>query len=169
VRSTTIGCSSPPRPRWPHARPQADHQHLLTRVPRLARSGPLCRPPRPAVIGLTRSLAIELGARRNRGHRHRPRDGPHTPALGNVRTTPEPTRRRLPGRPAPQVRRHRPAIAFFTDPRTMFITGQVLIIDGGAAASGSAPASRRVTPPITTTPSTPRALSSATKKGPLES
>lgn len=90
-----------------------------------------------AVVGLTRTMAIELLSREI---------SVNTVAPGVVRTPmvaglPE---KRLadiaagyPGGRIPEAEDIAQAVAFFADPLTRFITGQVLIIDGGRSLGGS--------------------------------
>lgn len=88
-------------------------------------------PSKAAVIGLTRTLAIELGPRQIMVNAIAP-GMVGTPVLAGM------TAGRIsqlatgyPGGRLPEAEDIAQAIAFFGDPQTMFITGQVLIIDGG--------------------------------------
>ena len=85
----------------------------------------------PGEAGLTRTLAIELGPRQIMVNAIAP-GMVRTPMLAGM------TAGRIsqlaagyPGGRLPEAEDIAQAIAFFGDPRTMFITGLVLIIDGG--------------------------------------
>jgi 3-oxoacyl-[acyl-carrier protein] reductase len=91
-----------------------------------------------AVIGLTRTLVLELADRRISVNAVAP--GPvHTPLLDEL-----PTERvtqaaaAYPGGRLPEPEDVAHAVAFFADPATLHINGQILILDGGRS-TGLAP------------------------------
>jgi 3-oxoacyl-[acyl-carrier protein] reductase len=84
-----------------------------------------------AVVGLTRTMALELSARQILVNAVAP-GLVRTPLLSEI------SEERLvqlaadyPGGRLPEPEDVAQAVAFFADPATRFITGQVLIIDGG--------------------------------------
>jgi 3-oxoacyl-[acyl-carrier protein] reductase len=91
-------------------------------------------PSKAAVVGLTRTLAIELGDRQIMVNAVAP-GMVRTPMLSGMS---EDRLERLaagyPGGRLPEAEDIAQAVAFFADPATRFITGQVLIIDGGRSA-----------------------------------
>ena len=93
-----------------------------------------------ALVGLTRALAVEAGAGRARALRlPRPGRDRHDAARASPR---RPTRRRRGsnGRPTPLLgrvaapREIAEAILFAASPRATFMTGSVIMADGGATA-----------------------------------
>lgn len=90
-----------------------------------------------AVIGLTRTMALELRSRQITINAVAP--GPvRTPILeGRSKENLARLAADYPGGRLPEAEDIAQAVAFFADPATRFITGQVLLIDGGRSLGGS--------------------------------
>ncbi|GHO71220.1 beta-ketoacyl-ACP reductase [Ktedonobacter sp. SOSP1-52] len=91
-----------------------------------------------AVVGLTRTMALELTSRQIAVNVVAP--GPvMTPLLaGRSQENLAQLAASYPGGQMPEAEDIAQAVAFFADPATRFITGQVLLLDGGRSLGGSA-------------------------------
>lgn len=90
-----------------------------------------------AVVGFTRTMALELTSRQITVNAVAP--GPvRTPILaGRSEENLAQLAASYPGGHLPEAEAIAHAVAFFADPATRFITGQVLLIDGGRSLGGS--------------------------------
>jgi 3-oxoacyl-[acyl-carrier protein] reductase len=108
-----------------------------------------------AVAGLTRTLVLELAARQITVNAVAPgpvapRCSTRSPPSGSLRQPPH-----NPGGQLPEPEDVAQAVAFFADPATRFINGQILLLDGGRSAGLSPRLTARPDVPFTD-PLTPR-------------